>query len=286
MRLEGLAIDAAWGRAQVLHEVTATIEPGAVLGIIGPNGSGKSTLVRVLAGLKRPLRGEVRLDGTSLALVNRRVRARQLGFVAQETQLAFPMTVRELVLLGRTPYTAGPGFEGPGDARAVAAALERVDLTRYAERFCDRISGGERQRAVLARALAQEPRVLLLDEPVSFLDLRHSVLFLDLVRDLARDEGLAVAVVLHDLNLAAMYCDQLLLLAQGRVAAAGRPADVLRYETLRTVYGTDLYVAPNDVTGQVVVLPLAREHRQQLAASSLRARDDDGGGGGGSGADY
>ena len=278
MRLEALAVDAAWGRVAALRGVTATVEPGAVLGIIGPNGSGKSTLVRVLAGLKRPLRGEVRLDGALLATVDRRVRARQLGFVAQETHLAFPMTVRELVLLGRTPYTAGAGFAGPGDERAVEAALERVDLAGYAERFCDRISGGERQRAVLARALAQEPRVLLLDEPTSFLDLRHSGLFLDRVRDLARDEGLAVAVVLHDLNLAAMYCDQLLLLAAGRVAAAGRPADVLRYETLRTVYGTDLYVAPNDVTGQVVVLPLARERRQQLAASSPRVPSDGGGG--------
>ncbi len=265
MKLEVEDVHVAFGRVKALSGVSIAVEPGQVQGIIGPNGSGKSTLVRVLAGLKRPTQGRVILDGYPLENLPRQARARQIGFVAQETSVAFPLTVWEFVLLGRTPYTGGLGFETAADHAAARSALERVDLDGFAGRLLDQISGGERQRAVLARALAQQPRVLLLDEPTSFLDLRHSVVFLDLVRDLARDEGLAVAVVLHDLNLAAIYCDRLLLLSSGTEVASGPPAEVLGYETLCRVYGIELQVAPNPLTGQVVVLPLPREHRNRLA---------------------
>ena len=153
------------------------------------------------------------------------------------------------------------------DAR-VGEMLRVVQLAGYEGRYPGELSGGERQRAVLARALAQDARILLLDEPTAFLDLRHAVLLLDLVRDLCRSRALAVAVVLHDLNLAAMYCDRLVLLDRGRVHAAGTPAAVLTYRDLCTVYGTELYVAPNDVTGQLVVLPLSREYRERLQGYS------------------
>jgi iron complex transport system ATP-binding protein len=145
--------------------------------------------------------------------------------------------------------------------------MVRTETLDLADRLLDELSGGERQRAVLARALAQEPRVLLLDEPTAFLDLNHAALLLDLVRDLCRQRALGVVLVVHDLNLAAMYCDRLLLLSRGTVHASGTPADVLTYARLREVYGTELYVAPNDVTGQIVVLPLSREHRERLAGS-------------------
>lgn len=264
MRLSGKDLVVSYGSRRALEDVSADVEPGRLLGVIGPNGSGKSTLIRVLAWLRRPDAGEVRLDDRPLGAVPARERAQRIAVVPQETRLAFPMRVRDLVRLGRAPYVGGFGWETAADHRIVDEAMDRADVSGLAGRRLDELSGGERQRAVVARALAQEPRVLLLDEPTASLDLRHAVLLLDLLRDLARDRGLAVAVVLHDLNLAAMYCDRLALLSRGRLHASGPPVEVLRYQDLCEVYGTELYVAPNDVTGQTVVLPLAREHRDRL----------------------
>ena len=191
----------------------------------------------------------------------RRERGRQIALVPQVSSVAFPLTVRELVLLGRAPYTGPFGFESPADIEAADGAMELVGVKEFTNRLVDTLSGGERQRVVLARALAQEPAILLLDEPTSSLDLRHAVELCDLVRDLAREAGLGVGIVLHDLNLAGMFCDRLALLSEGVLYRAGAPSEVLRYADLCAVYGTDLYVAPNDVTGKIVVLPLAREHR-------------------------
>jgi len=264
--LEARRVGVRYSGREALSAVDARVTPGEVLGIIGPNGSGKSTLVRVLAGVRAPDDGDVLLGGRPIAEVPRRERARLIALVPQETHLAFPIRVRELVLLGRSPHTGPFGWERAEDLRAAHDAMQRAGVLEPADRPLDRLSGGERQRAVLARALAQQPRILLLDEPTAFLDLRHAVLLLDLVRDLCRGEGLAVAVVLHDLNLAAMYCDRLVLLSRGRVHAAGDPATVLNYRDLCDVYGTELYVAPNDVTGQLVVLPLSREYRERVAS--------------------
>jgi iron complex transport system ATP-binding protein len=264
VRLTGKDLVASYGQRRALEDVSVDVEAGRLLGVIGPNGSGKSTLIRVLAWLRRPDQGDVRLDDRPLDSVPARERAQRIAVVPQETHLAFPMRVRDLVRLGRAPYVGGFGWETTADHRIVDEAMALADVSGLAGRRLDELSGGERQRAVVARALAQEPRVLLLDEPTASLDLRHAVLLLDLLRDLARDRGLAVAVVLHDLNLAAMYCHRLALLSRGRLHAAGPPVEVLRYQDLCEVYGTELYVAPNDVTGQTVVLPLAREHRERL----------------------
>ncbi|MFP6663707.1 MAG: heme ABC transporter ATP-binding protein [Deltaproteobacteria bacterium] len=264
MKLEAQEISVLYGARRAIDGVSCALLPGELLGIIGPNGSGKSTLVRALAGVLQPDTGTVLLDGRPLADLGRRERARRIALVPQETRLSFPLSVRELVLLGRTPHTGRFGWEGAADFAIAERAMQRMDLAGLAGRPVAELSGGERQRVVLARAFAQEPRVLLLDEPTSFLDLRHTVILLDLVRDLCREEGVALGIVLHDLNLAAMYCDRLLLLSEGKCHAEGAPGDVLRYDDLCEVYGTELYVAPNDVTGQTVVLPLAREHRGRL----------------------
>ena len=262
--LEAVCVGVRYGRRTALDGVDARVAPGQMLGVIGPNGSGKSTLIRVLAGVRRPSAGTVRLDGTDLHALARRVRARRIALVPQETRLSFPIRVRDLVLLGRAPHTGRFGLERADDLRAAHEAMVRAEVLELADRPVDELSGGERQRVVLARALAQDAGILLLDEPTSFLDLRHAVTLLDLVSELCRDRGLAVAVVLHDLNLAAMYCDRLVLLDRGRVHAAGTPEEVLTYRDLCAVYGTELYVALNDVTGRLVVLPLSREHRERL----------------------
>jgi iron complex transport system ATP-binding protein len=247
----------------VLREVSFSIAGGEFVGIIGPNGSGKSTLLRLMSGFLRPRQGRLRVDGLASERYDRRELGRRVGVVPQETAISFPFSVTEMVLFGRTPHLGGFGFEGDADLTAAARAMERTETAHLARRAVTELSGGERQRVILARALAQEPSHLLLDEPAAFLDIRHEVEMYDLLRDLQRG-GMTVVSVLHDLNIAALYCDRLLLLHDGRLARAGTPAEVVTYATLTEVYGTEVYVALNDITGCLNVLPLSREHRQRL----------------------
>ena len=254
-----------YGADAVVQNISFAIGRGEVVGIIGPNGSGKSTLLRLLSGFLRPWRGQVLLEGQPLARYDRRALGRRVGVVPQETALSLPFSVTEMVLFGRTPHVGGFGFERNSDLVAAQRAMQRTDTAHLARRAVTELSGGERQRVILARALAQEPAVLLLDEPAAFLDIRHAVEMYDLLRDLQR-EGMTVVSVLHDLNMAALYCDRLLLLQAGRIARAGTPAEVVTYTTVTEVYGTEVYVALNDITGCVNVLPLSREHRERLRA--------------------
>jgi len=252
-----------YGRDAVVHGVSLTVERGEFVGIIGPNGSGKSTLLRLMSGYLRAWRGQVLIDGAPVERYGRRELGRLIGVVPQDTALSFPFSVTEMVLFGRTPHVGGFGFERADDLAAAQRAMQRTDTIALARRPITELSGGERQRVILARALAQEPSLLLLDEPAAFLDIRHEVEMYDLLRDLQR-QGMTVVSVLHDLNIAALYCDRLLLLDEGRVARVGTPAEVIDYPTLTEVYGTEVYVAMNDITGSLNVLPLSREHRQRL----------------------
>ena len=254
----------------VVRDVSFGVAPGEFVGIIGPNGSGKSTLLRLMSGYRRPWQGQVRLDGRPVERRDRRELGRLVGVVPQDTAVTFPFSVTEMVLFGRTPHVGGFGFERDRDLAAARQAMERTDTTHLARRAVTELSGGERQRVILARALAQEPAILLLDEPAAFLDIRHEVEMYDLLRDLQRG-GMTVVSVLHDLNIAALYCDRLLLLHEGRLARAGTPAEVITYPTLTAVYGTEVYVALNDITGCLNVLPLSREHRERLRARFGRA---------------
>src|SRR5262245_38099361 len=263
--------DVAFGyaTAPVLHDLTFSIARGEFVGIIGPNGSGKSTLLRVMSGILKPQRGQVSIEGRPAEQYGRRELGRLIGVVPQETAVTFPFSVTEMVLFGRTPHVGGFGFDHDSDLAAAQRAMERTDTAHLARRAITELSGGERQRVILARALAQEPEILLLDEPAAFLDIRHEVEMYDLLRDLQR-AGITVVSVLHDLNLAALYCDRLLLLHEGRLARAGAPSEVITYATLTEVYGTEVYVALNDITGCLNVLPLSREHREGLGKRASR----------------
>jgi iron complex transport system ATP-binding protein len=252
-----------YGGAAVLQDISFAIQRGAFVGIIGPNGSGKSTLLRLMSSYLRPWGGQVLLEGRPVESYDRRALGRLLGVVPQETAVTFPFSVTEMVLFGRTPHVGGFGFDRDSDLTAAQRAMERTDTAHLARRAITELSGGERQRVILARALAQEPEILLLDEPAAFLDIRHEVEMYDLLRDLQRG-GITVVSVLHDLNLAALYCDRLLLLHESRLARAGTPSEVITYATLTEVYGTEVYVALNDITGCLNVLPLSREHRERL----------------------
>ena len=209
------------------------------------------------------LDGRHRVLGDELSDLPRRTAARRLAVVPQEPVFELPFTALEVVLLGRHPHLAGLAFESARDLQLAREALARVGAADLADRSIDELSAGERQRIVFARALAQDAPVLLLDEPASFLDLRYQVELFDRLRELAR-EGRAILAVLHDLNLAAEYCDRVVLLAGGRVAAAGSTASVLTYPTLTRVYGTQVYVDLNDLTGALVVTPLSARARERL----------------------
>jgi iron complex transport system ATP-binding protein len=246
--------------------VDLAVAAGEVVGVLGPNGSGKSTLVRLVSGVLAAESGEVLLLGDRLETLAPRERARRLAVVPQEPAIELPFTALELVLLGRHPHLSGLAFEGAGDLERAHAALVRCGVDRLAGREVATLSSGERQRVVFARALAQDTPILVADEPASFLDLRYQVETFELLRELA-DAGRAVLVVLHDLNLAAEYCDRVVLLESGRVFAEGGAAATLTYANLTRVYRTEIYVDLNDLTGALVVTPLSRRARRRLDAA-------------------
>ena len=247
-------VTAGYGPRTVLQGCTLEVARGEVVAIVGPNGAGKSTLLRVLAGLLRPSTGSVRIDGVDIATLGRPELARRIAVVPQIFDTIFPFSVREVVSLGRTARLGMFGGASRADAAAVERALADLDLADLASRRIDRLSGGERQRAVLAMALAQEADVLLLDEPTVHLDPAHQVAMLRLVRELACARGLAVAAVLHDLNLAASMATRLVVMANGRVVCDAPPETVFSADLIRDVFGPGLAVVRHD--GRPIVLPV------------------------------
>ncbi len=250
--IEARDVIAGYGARVVLHAVSLGVRAGEVVAVVGPNGSGKSTLLRVLAGLVRPAAGEVRIDGIALATLSRAQIARRVAVVPQAVETLFPFTARELVALGRTARLDAFGRGAAGDAAAIARALATLDLDALAERRVDAMSGGERQRVVLAMALAQETAVLLLDEPTVHLDPAHQLGAWQLIRRLAAERGLAVLAAVHDLNLASL-ADRVAVLSEGRITRSGAPLDVLDETLVRGTFGPGWHVAVHD--GRPVVFP-------------------------------
>lgn len=261
LEVRDLAI--AYGARRALAGVDLELEAGSIVGLLGPNGAGKSTLVRALSGVLGGFTGSVRVEGDDLRSLSRKEIARRIAVVPQEPRFDFPFTALEVVVMGRHPHLSGLAFESASDLAIARQALDRCGALALAGRPIDQLSSGERQRIVFARALAQQAKILLLDEPASFLDLRFQVELFDRVRDLA-DEGTGAIAILHDLNLAAEYCDRIILLHGGRVVAAGPTAEVLTYQHLTAVYETEIYVDLNDITGALVVTPLSSRARRRL----------------------
>jgi ABC-type cobalamin/Fe3+-siderophores transport system ATPase subunit len=219
-----------------LDAVTLALDAGACTVILGPNGSGKSTLLRALLGLRTPDAGTITCFGRPLAAWSRPALARAVGVVPQGDHEAFPLSVRALVAMGRYPHLGPWRREQAADRAAIEAAMARADVTHFAERMLDTLSGGERQRTRIARALAQEPRALVLDEPTASLDLRHEMEILALLRSLS-SSGVTVVLVTHNLSVAAQYADRVILLDRGHLVAAGPPPSVLTADTLHHVFG-------------------------------------------------
>jgi len=241
-----------------VRRVSFAVDHGGVVGLLGPNGSGKTTLLRILAGVLAPTEGRVTLDGVDLASIPRRARARRIAVVPQETHLAFDYSVREVVLMGRYPHLGAFELEGPHDLTVARDALAATGTGHLEHRRFATLSGGEKQRVVIASALAQQADLLLLDEPTASLDLGYQLAISSLVTQLTRDRGLTVVVATHDLNFAAGLCRSLILLRSGTVMGTGATADTLTAASIQALYDVDARVWFDDRAGRIAVLPVEK----------------------------
>ena len=238
--------------------VSVSLAAGALTGILGPNGSGKTTLLRLLSGTRRPTSGRVRLGDRALETLSRREVAQHIAVVPQETQLAFEYSAIEIVLMGRHPHLGLFTVEGPNDVRIAQQAMASTGTGALADRPFDQLSGGEKQRVVIAAALAQSARLLLLDEPTASLDLGYQLEVSTLLKTLNRDHGVTMAISTHDLNLAASICRELIMMRDGRVIASGPTNEVLTPDNVRRLYDVDADVHVHEDTGHITVVPVRR----------------------------
>lgn len=241
-------ISAGYDRKTVLSDVNMDVRKGEFIGLIGPNGSGKTTLLRVISRVLKPYNGHVLLDGEDVAKIPRNTLARTMAFLTQDISLNLPFTVRQMTLMGRFPYLSQYGKESDEDIAIAENAMALADVSHLSERFITEISGGERQRALIAMCLAQEPEILLLDEPTNHLDVGHQLSVLDLIRKLNQQTDMTVISVFHNLNLASEYCHRLMVLDNGQVESQGTPADVLTSDMVNKVYGAKVLIEKNPVS--------------------------------------
>lgn len=260
-----------YDRTWVLRDVSLDVEHGAFLGILGPNGSGKTTLLNLIDGILAPREGRVLLEGAHAASLDRNELARIVAVVPQDSPLIFPFTVQEIVLMGRAPHLGRWRFEGKQDFEIARNAMERTGTLPLAGRPMSALSGGERQRVFIARALAQEPRILLLDEPTSNLDIRHQSAFFGLVAELNRTQGLTVIAVSHDINLASLYCRRIVLLKDGTVHGEGRPEEIISEESIRNVFGVPVRVDRHPQTGMPRITPICNMPPERGSRSNAGA---------------
>ncbi len=258
--LEAREVDFSYYDGLVIKSVSLGLKRGDIVGLIGPNGSGKTTLLRILSGFLLPKAGSVCLSGRDLGEMNRRDIARLIAVVPQELEMLFSFSVWEMVMMGRTPHARRLLGAGRRDREVVERVMERVGIQYLAQRPFQELSGGERQKVIVAMALAQEPDILLLDEPTVHLDINHQVEVLELLRRLNRESGLTVLATMHDLNLAALYFDNLVLLNEGEIVSQGTPEEVLQEAHIRWVFEAQVEIQKHPTLGvpHMVILPPPR----------------------------
>lgn len=239
-----------YGQTPVLDKITLQVSAGEILGVLGRNGSGKSTLLKVMDGILLPQAGEVLVNGKPLAKISRSELAREVALVAQEFHFRFPFSVTEVVLMGRFPHLKKLQFEGKKDLEVALDAMKATHCLELAERSIHELSGGERQRVLIARALAQQPKVILLDEPTSFLDLKFKREIFELIVFLSKDKGLSVVLVSHDIDLTAQYCCRVMMLKNGSIHEMGETDQVITSANIESVYDCPVLVDKNPATGK------------------------------------
>lgn len=254
-------------REPVLEDISFALRTGEVLGIIGPNGSGKSTLLRIISRVLMPREGRVLLEEADIARIPLRDFCRRVAFVSPDMTTYFPFTVWDIVLMGRIPHLKKLQQETKKDRLIVEESLRETDTYQIKDKRIDHISAGERQRVLIAKALCQEPRLLLLDEPTSHLDIGYQIQILTLLKELNVQKNLSIAMVIHDLNLASEYCHKLLLLSEGRVYQQGTPQEVLTYQNIEAVYKTIVLVHNNPVSKKPYVMVMAKEHVSKMTSA-------------------
>ena len=255
----------------VLKNVTFEVNEGEFIGILGPNGSGKTTMLNVIDGVLTPQEGEIWINGKSFNALKRDALAKTIAVVPQESLMIFPFTVQEIVLMGRSPHLGKWRFEGETDFRIAHEAMNMTDTLSLMNRSMNALSAGERQRVLIARALAQQPKIMLLDEPTAFLDIRHQIDFFDLIKALNKSQTLTVIGVTHDINLASSYCDRLILMRNGTIHSMGSPDEVIAESNIREVYETNVAVDKNPVTGQPRVTLLSSHPSEEGSRSNSGA---------------
>jgi len=255
--ISAASITCGYSGLPVIKELSLSVNEAGFIGVIGPNGSGKSTLVKALTGVLGLMEGEVKLMGKDISRMSARAIARSVAVIPQETSIFFSFTIEEIVSMGRHPHVGRFRKMDLSDLDIVERAMQYTDTAHLRDRYINSISGGEKQRAVIARGLAQEPRILFLDEPTSHLDINHQVEVFDLLRKLNRDQRLTVFAVTHDLNLCAEYCERVYVLKDGRIAAGGAPKDILTRETIKAVYGAEVEILNNPRSGSPIIAPVS-----------------------------
>jgi iron complex transport system ATP-binding protein len=260
MELKVESLDFGYFKKNVLEDVSFTAKSGEVMGIVGPNGSGKTTLLKCIRKALMPRKGRVMLDEENILDWDRTKIAKYFGVVPQNTNISFPFTVLEIIMMGRIPHLKRMESEGAEDVLVAKRAMEMTATGHLYYRYVNNLSGGEMQRVIIARALAQEPKILLLDEPTSNLDINHQFETMKLIKNLARKEDMMVIIISHDLNLSMRYCDNLILLQSGRVFSGGSPNDVLTKDNIRKVYGVEAQIDFNTAikSNQITLLDVVR----------------------------
>ena len=256
-KLEMQNVTLGYGHKVVVKDITLQMKPGEMLGFVGPNGCGKSTIIKALSRVISPYSGRILLDGKNISTISRRDLSRLLGVVPQMPLLPSAFTAFEVVLMGRNPHLGLFQYEGPKDMAITWRAMAKTSVQHLAERRIGELSGGEIQCVVIARVLAQETEVILLDEPTANLDIGRQVEILDVIKGMCRENGLIVIAALHDLNLAAQYCSRLVLINNGRIHAEGTPTEVITDDNIKEVYGAGSYVYSHPLSGLPAVLPNA-----------------------------
>ncbi len=278
--IEAQNIKYRYSKDLVLNEFSLKVEQNEIVGIIGPNGSGKTTVIKLLSKVLHPESGYIMLLGRNIADMSQKEIAKLVAVVPQGTSIAFPFTVREVVLMGRSPHLGLLQIERESDLKIVDHALALTDSLEIADRYIDELSGGERQRVIIARALSQEPKIMLLDEPTSYLDINHQVEIYDLIKRLNSERDLSVIIVSHDLNMASEYCDRLVLMKNGRVYKDGTPREVITESNIRDVYGISVMVTDNIITGSPHITLLSKLMSKKYRQHNLKIHVISGGGSG------
>ena len=267
LEIEG--IDCFYESAKILENVRFSVKTGTFLGILGPNGSGKTTLLKSISRVLKPRKGAVLLDNTDVYGMKTADVAKQMAVVPQDSNIAFSFSVLQVVLMGRTPHLRRLQTESEKDMAIAKRAMEFTGTWYLSDRLVNELSGGERQRVIIARALTQEPKVLLLDEPTSHLDIGNQLEIMDLLKQLCDEKKMLIVGVFHDFNLAARYCDQVIMIRKGKIVAAGKTAETLTSENIKNVFGIDVIVNRHPVTDLPFVIPISKPKDQRQRSLSV-----------------